>query len=53
MEYTEAYVDWDHSVEIAMQGAIARICPKYHEEIPLTSGYYYFGERNKEGNHIE
>jgi hypothetical protein len=37
MEYTEAYVDWNFSVEIAMQGAIACICGKYHYLIPLTS----------------
>jgi hypothetical protein len=37
MEYTEAYMDWNFSVEIAMQGAIACICGKYHYLIPLTS----------------
>jgi hypothetical protein len=34
MEYTETYVDWKFSVEIAMQGAIARICNKYRDLIP-------------------
>jgi hypothetical protein len=49
MEYTEAYIDWNFSVDIAMQGAIARICGKYHYLIPLTSAYGIFGERSREG----
>jgi regulator of replication initiation timing len=53
MQYTKAYVDWDHSVEIAMQGAIAHICHKYHDNIPMTSGLYYFGEHIEEGNAID
>jgi hypothetical protein len=53
MQYTDAYIDWDHSVEIAMQGAIARICHKYHDDIPTTSVFFYFGERTEEGNPID
>jgi hypothetical protein len=53
MEYTEAYIDWNFSVEIAMQGAIARICCKYHDYIPVTSAYWMFGERTEEGNPVD
>jgi hypothetical protein len=49
MNYTNLYIDWSGSVEIAMQGAIARICYKYHHRFPSTSPYYQFGERNEEG----
>ena len=31
--YEESYPDWEYSVEIAMQGAIARICQKYRKLI--------------------
>jgi hypothetical protein len=47
MEYTEAYIDWNFSVKIAMQGTIARICHKYRDLIPLTSAYGMFGERSE------
>jgi hypothetical protein len=40
-------------VEIAMQGAIARICHEYHDDIPTTSGFFYFGDRTEEGNPID
>jgi hypothetical protein len=53
MEYTEAYIDWNFSVEIAMQGAIARICCKYHDYIPVTSAYWMFGEHTEEGNPVD
>jgi hypothetical protein len=53
MEYTEAYIEWNFSVEIAMQGAIARICCKYHDFIPRTSAYWMFGEHSKEGNPVD
>jgi hypothetical protein len=53
MEYTEAYMEWNFSVEIAMQGAIARICGKYHYLIPLTSAYGIFGERSGEGYPVD
>jgi hypothetical protein len=36
-------------VEIAMQGAIARICHKYRDLIPWTSSYGMFGERSEGG----
>jgi hypothetical protein len=44
---------WSTPVEIAMQGAVARICHKYHENIHSTSPYYYFGERNEEGSAMD
>jgi hypothetical protein len=53
IEYTDAYVDWTHSVEVAMQGAIACICHKYHNIIPRTSAYHHFGERREDGNPID
>src|SRR3954470_20397411 len=34
---------------MAMQGAIARICHKYHDRIPWTSACFQFGERTEEG----
>jgi cell division protein FtsB len=37
-------------VEISMQGAMARICQKYHDIIHSTAPYNYFGERNEEGS---
>jgi hypothetical protein len=48
LEYTSAYVDWSYSVEIAMRGAMARICHKHHNRFSSTTPYYHFGERNKE-----
>jgi hypothetical protein len=36
-------------LEIAMQGAIARIWYKYHYRFSSTTPYYQFGERNEEG----
>ena len=53
LEYTVEYPDWYHSVEMAMQGAIARVCHKYHEFIPRTSPYYLFGERSEDGDPID
>jgi hypothetical protein len=49
MDYISAYIDWSGFVEIAMQGAIARICYKYHHRISSTTPYYQFGERDEEG----
>jgi hypothetical protein len=49
MDYTSAYIDWNGSVAIAMQGAIARICYKYHHCFSSTTPYYHFGERDEEG----
>jgi hypothetical protein len=49
MDYTNTYTDWSGSVEIAMQGAIACICYKYHHRFSSTTPYYQFGERNEEG----
>jgi hypothetical protein len=49
MDYINPYIDWSGSMEIAMQGAIARICYKYHHHFSLTTPYYQFGERNEEG----
>jgi hypothetical protein len=49
MDYTSAYIDWSSSVEVAMQGAIARICYKYHHRFSSTTPYYQFGERDEEG----
>jgi hypothetical protein len=40
-------------VEIAMQGAIARICCKYHDFIPRTLAYWMFGECTEEGNPVD
>jgi hypothetical protein len=53
MEYTKAYVDWNFSMEIAMQGAIACMCGKYHYLIPLTSAYGVFGEHSREGYPVD
>jgi hypothetical protein len=36
-----------------MQGAIACICHKNHDDIPTTSAFFYFGERTEEGNPID
>jgi hypothetical protein len=53
MEYTEAYVDWRYSVEIAMQGAIARIRHKYRTLIPHPSAYGMIGERSVGGHVVD
>jgi hypothetical protein len=53
MEFTNAYTDWSRSVEIAMQGAMACICHKYHHRFSSTTPYYLFGERNEEGSVID
>jgi hypothetical protein len=49
MTYSDTYPDWENSVEIAIQGAIARIRHKFHHKIPPTSPYYHFGERSEDG----
>jgi hypothetical protein len=53
MEYTKPYVDWRFSVEIAMQGAIARIHHKYRALIPYPSPYGMFGERSVGGLDVD
>jgi hypothetical protein len=53
MDYTSAYIDWSGSVEIAMQGAIAQICYKYHHRFSSTTPYYLFEECNEEGSVID
>jgi hypothetical protein len=53
MDYTNAYVDWSYSVEIAMQGGIVRICYKYHHLFSSTTPYYQFGERDEQGNAMD
>ena len=53
MEYSEVYPDWDYSIDVAMQDAIARICHKYHDHIPRTSAYFQFGERTEDGHAVE
>jgi hypothetical protein len=53
MDYTNSYIDWSGSVEIAMQGAIARICHKYHHRFTTTTPYHQFGERDEEGCAID
>src|SRR3954447_7099609 len=49
MVYSEEYPDWDFSIDMAMQGAIARICHKYHDRIPRTLAYFQFGEQTEDG----
>ena len=54
--YEEDYPDWEYSVEIAMQGAIARICQKYRKLIPSDSSTLYYGRRHMDGTpvaHVE
>jgi hypothetical protein len=53
MEYTEAYVDWRYSVEIAMQGTIARIRHKYRALIPRPLAYGMIGERSVGGHAVD
>lgn len=53
MEYAEEYPDWDYSIDVAMQGDIARICHKYHHRIPRTSAYFQFGERTEDGHPVD
>jgi hypothetical protein len=40
MDYTNTYVDWSYSVEIAIQGAIACFCYKYHNHFSSTTPYF-------------
>ena len=51
--YEEDYPDWEHSVEIAMQGAIARIRMKYRKFIPENSPFLFFGQRYMDGTPAE
>ena len=53
MCYTEPYPDWDISVEMAIHGAISRICFKYHNYITNGTAYRLFGERNEEGDAVD
>ena len=52
MKYGDDYPDWDYSIDVAMQGAIARICHKYHHRIARTSAYHQFGERTEDGEAV-
>lgn len=52
LEYTQTYPDFECSVALAMQGAIARICNKYRPHIPQGSVFALFGERNEAGDVI-
>ena len=47
--YEERYPDWEVSVQLAMQGAIARICGAYQRFIPPGSLYRNFGRRQMDG----
>ena len=47
--YEERYPDWDMSVQVAMQGAMARICGLYRCYIPSGSPYRTFGRRRMDG----
>jgi hypothetical protein len=42
-----------YSVEIPMQGDVARICHKYHNRFSSTTPYYLFGERDEEGSAMD
>jgi hypothetical protein len=53
MEFTNAYTDWSHLVEIAMQGAVACICHKNHHRFSSTTPYYLSRECNEEGNAMD
>ena len=53
MEYSEEYPDWTYSIDVAMQGAIARICHRYRDHIPRTSAYFQFGERTEDGRPVD
>ena len=53
MLYTEAYPDWDLSMEMAIHGAISRICYKYRNYVTHGSAYRLFGERNEDGDAID
>jgi hypothetical protein len=53
MDFTNAYTNWSRSVEIAMQGAVVRICHKYHHHFSLTTPYYLFRECNEEGSTMD
>jgi hypothetical protein len=53
MDYTIAYIDWSYGVEIAMQGAVARIFHKHHHRFSSTTPYYLFGEHNESGRTMD
>ena len=53
MEYFEDYPDWDYCIDVAMQGAIARICHNYHGRIPRISAYFQFEERTEDGHPVD
>ena len=52
MSYIQVYPEWHNSVEIAMQGAIARICYKYHSSISRDHPFSMFGERMENGRPV-
>jgi hypothetical protein len=53
MDYTNEYMDWSHSVEIAMQGVVAHICHKYYHRFSSTTPYYLFGECDEADNAMD
>src|SRR5664279_4577670 len=52
MVYETRYPNWECSVEIAMQGAMAHICNEVRFFIPRDSHFRHFGERHMDGTPV-
>src|SRR3954454_20637724 len=46
--YTQVYPDWSTGLEMAIHGALSRLCYAYHTTAPHET-YFQYGWRNMEG----
>ena len=47
--YTQAFPDWDTSVEMAIHGAMSRIIFRYRDHVPRSGCFRFLGERDEDG----
>jgi hypothetical protein len=50
--YTMEYPDWNKGADMAMLGALSRLCYTYRHEIPPESPFCHFARRDAEENHV-
>ena len=49
VRYTQAFPDWDTSVEMAIHGAMSRIIFRYRDHVPRSGCFRFLGERDEDG----
>ena len=51
--YTQAYLDWCTSVEMAIHGAMSRIIFGYRDHVPRSGAFRFIRERDEDGDAID